>query len=602
MTFTFEDCQKATVRIYNSDSGTVCGAGFLVHGQYVMTCAHVVNDALGVDIDSCDFPITKIELDFPKFSEMGKTRGKVIVWQSPSGYNPSTSDIALLRLDKSVNIKPITLKNPLEISKQKSVSEDSFKIWGFPSEYDQGLATEGKFVTEEQLRIDVNMPRIIGGFSGSPVWDIATHNVVGMVVETDTRDQTTVDDYGSGYDAEGFDGGTAFARRLSILADVWYKQGEFSELARQYRLWEEYRDILLEAYDDLPEAILDNEPDSVDSLLARIAISSTNLLHWTLSLYVFIDAPARKKMKKSLIECLKNIYSIEELKEKYNKLKEIKEKGKIEETSDVIDARLWLFFNALENSDHLQLSSACVLKNDDLRRLEQINVEFTSRFDRTNIVQEISSLLKKVLSQAKKYGKVLIEIFLPYEWLDLTPDAWILKDKFGQVTLGASHPVVIRVLDRVLEDDEYTAEWRNWQKQWDSHKLGISCRQSLMCCDRPGNELDRAFDLKKIMGLSIKSPPENHRNEPLPMIMRKGVAIAFWLRKKLEDCQAHEEYQKILSQTHLRDLPQELKFMRNADPKNPDHLARHLTLLWDDPTVAPPADFDFSFVDNVQKL
>ena len=104
------------------------------------------------------------------------------------------------------------------------------------------------------------------------------------------------------------------------------------------------------------------------------------------------------------------------------------------------------------------------------------------------------------------------------------------------------------------------------------------------------------------MGLSIKSPPETHDNEPLPMIMRQGIPVAFWLRKKIDDCECNDDYYQILAKTKLQDLPQKLRFIRNAAPKNSEHLARHLTLLWDDPTVAPPPNFDFSFVDTAQKL
>jgi hypothetical protein len=593
MIFTFEDCQKATVRIYRSDSDEICGAGFLIHAQYVLTCAHVVNEALGLDINSYDLPAEKVTLDFLQVTQTKKLKSTVIIWKSPSEYSYKTSDIALLQLDYPVNILPI----PLIPKTQKSVSDDRFKVWGFPTSYDGGLATEGKIVTEEQLRIDDNMPRIIGGFSGAPVWDTSLHRVVGMVVETDTVDQTKVDSYGTSYISDGFDGRTVFIRKLSILQSLCLKQGMLIELGREYKLWENYQDVLLEAYYSLPHSLLDNAPDSLEILIDRISNSKDNLLHWVI--YFLIHARYKQELKQSLIRYLKSLYEDDEIQQKYNDLKPKFTKGETEKKESQIESRLWIFLAVLDNPDQLQLSSAYLMKGCDLDSLEQLNLEFTGRFDRENIAEEISPFLKEIMSQSQKYGKCLIEIFLPYECLDLNPDAWMLKDKYGEFTLGSRYPVVIRVLDRVIDEDEYTSEWKG---KWNSDKLAILCQQGLWCCDRPTNELDKALDNGKAVGLRIQSPPQSHKNDPLPMIMRKGVAIAFWLRQKLEDCEAKEEYQRILERTRLQDLPQELKSMRTADPKNSEHLARHLTLLWDDPTVAPPSGFDFSFIDNAHKL
>jgi hypothetical protein len=45
------------------DGGVICGTGFVVGARHVVTCAHVVDDALGRPRGSEDWPSAEVSVD-----------------------------------------------------------------------------------------------------------------------------------------------------------------------------------------------------------------------------------------------------------------------------------------------------------------------------------------------------------------------------------------------------------------------------------------------------------------------------------------------------------------------------------------------------------
>jgi hypothetical protein len=89
---------KASItRIFHTN-GAVVGAGFLVSGQYVLTCAHVVTAALGISGNIIEAPTGSIDLDFPLVAPGQKIKAQVVFWRP---VNPLAvgEDIAGLRLE-----------------------------------------------------------------------------------------------------------------------------------------------------------------------------------------------------------------------------------------------------------------------------------------------------------------------------------------------------------------------------------------------------------------------------------------------------------------------------------------------------------------------
>ncbi|TDH58066.1 hypothetical protein E2C06_34555, partial [Dankookia rubra] len=155
-----------------------------------MTCAHVVNHALGLDWNAAARPTEPVWVEFPfaqAGSRLGVTAG-VVEWRAP-GEGPAT-DIAVLELERDVQIRPYrTSTGP---------PERGWRFWtkGFPAGHDSGMDAAGEVGTPiEHGRLLTRgdaLPGffIEGGFSGAPLLDdgAATNAVLGMAAEAE-RDQ-----------------------------------------------------------------------------------------------------------------------------------------------------------------------------------------------------------------------------------------------------------------------------------------------------------------------------------------------------------------------------------------------------------------------------
>lgn len=183
----YEQYKKAIARIYRSD-GSVVGSGFLVFDCYVLTCAHVVADALGIEHTIQNCPEGLVELDFPLTTSNGqkrKIKAEVIFWQpiSPSGTWVCGDDIAGLKLkeDLTEEISPIGLV-------LGTYSWNKFKVMGFPAGYDNGVWTTGELRDElgnGQVQMNVLQQSdycVEGGFSGAPIWVDTLKGVGGIMV------------------------------------------------------------------------------------------------------------------------------------------------------------------------------------------------------------------------------------------------------------------------------------------------------------------------------------------------------------------------------------------------------------------------------------
>ncbi|MDT0327005.1 nSTAND1 domain-containing NTPase [Nocardiopsis lambiniae] len=167
------------------EDGAVCGAGTLIAPDLVLTCAHVVSDALGRSrqdevaagaVVMVDFPLAEPLPDGP-----GQWVAEVEQWR-PIRPN-RTGDVALLRLREAVSGA-----RPLPMAEPEDVWEHGARAVGFTSGEPTTLWFRGKFggATEEgwiQLsRADGQAAYVKKGFSGSPVWDNELGAAVGLVV------------------------------------------------------------------------------------------------------------------------------------------------------------------------------------------------------------------------------------------------------------------------------------------------------------------------------------------------------------------------------------------------------------------------------------
>ncbi len=147
-----ESFEASLVRIYTAD-GHVVGAGFLVGERHILTCAHVIVQALGLADDTLDSTSSTVSLDFPHVAPHTMLTAEVI-----------------------------------HFAPAEQVWEHTYRAFGFPAEQDDGVWSHGLLLGRQgtdwiQLEDD-KIPGfgVIVGFSGAPVWDKQLKGVVGMIV------------------------------------------------------------------------------------------------------------------------------------------------------------------------------------------------------------------------------------------------------------------------------------------------------------------------------------------------------------------------------------------------------------------------------------
>jgi len=179
------DFERSIVRIY-FQSKEVKGAGFLVSENQVLTCAHVVALALGIDSRTAEMPTEEVKLDFPQVAPGKFLTAKVIFWLP---FNPQVAleDIAVLELTKVDDISPVRLMTSEEYWGH------NFRAFGFPMDKEYGVWANGVLRSGTangwvQLEdIDNTGYALQEGFSGTPVWDESLEGVVGMAVAADKQ-------------------------------------------------------------------------------------------------------------------------------------------------------------------------------------------------------------------------------------------------------------------------------------------------------------------------------------------------------------------------------------------------------------------------------
>jgi tetratricopeptide (TPR) repeat protein len=178
----------AIVRVRHAN-GAIVGGGFLVGDGRVLTCAHVVADALGRERSDPQRPEAEVFLDFPLLPGAPTASAHVEVWRplGPGGGNdPGQGDIAVLEL---LHPPPIAAQ-PIRRVGAGNLWRRRFGAFGFPT--DSGTYTYGHCLGPQAsgwIHVESTSEyRIEGGYSGTPAWDDERDLVIGMVVATEGAD------------------------------------------------------------------------------------------------------------------------------------------------------------------------------------------------------------------------------------------------------------------------------------------------------------------------------------------------------------------------------------------------------------------------------
>ncbi|MEA5464981.1 GUN4 domain-containing protein [Leptothoe sp. PORK10 BA2] len=215
-----EAIKKSIVRLRNKSEKYI-GAGTLVSCKHVLTCAHVVADALGLPRTVQEKPEEQVTLDFPFIASGKIITAKVVFWLPVQLHQSEflPEDIALLELDELApeQAKPskfgvVTVKksdwtdgghidSPSSryewdehyIPTASDLEGHSFEVCGFPAGNLHGVWAKGILTKETAngwIQIEATGQegyQIEPGFSGAPIWDKELQGVVGLTVSTDPR-------------------------------------------------------------------------------------------------------------------------------------------------------------------------------------------------------------------------------------------------------------------------------------------------------------------------------------------------------------------------------------------------------------------------------
>ncbi|MGI5468736.1 trypsin-like peptidase domain-containing protein [Streptomyces sp. CA-132043] len=168
----------AVLRVRAPD-GAIGGAGFLVAPELALTCAHVVSDALSLPRDGALPEGVRLMVDLP-LGGGGSAEAEVAHWLP--GAADGSGDIAVLRLRSE-----IPGAGPVRLADAGSVWEHPVRAAGFPVSSPGGVWHRGRLLggtAEGWVQFsaaDGESAPVLGGFSGSPVWDEQLGAVVGMV-------------------------------------------------------------------------------------------------------------------------------------------------------------------------------------------------------------------------------------------------------------------------------------------------------------------------------------------------------------------------------------------------------------------------------------
>lgn len=183
--------ERATARVLDH-SGRPAGAAFLMPGNLILTCAHVVSGVCGLPAEEPLPADAEVMIDFPLAVDQPQLLAHVQFSMPVAADN--TGDIAVLRLAGSGPHDAV----PLRVVAADDLAGHRWRAFGFPwyggagESKDAGIWTSGTIRGREgtgwwQLAVDSGEAfSLAEGFSGAAVWDDDYDGVVGVIVAVES--------------------------------------------------------------------------------------------------------------------------------------------------------------------------------------------------------------------------------------------------------------------------------------------------------------------------------------------------------------------------------------------------------------------------------
>jgi hypothetical protein len=204
-------------------------------------------------------------------------------------------------------------------------------------------------------------------------------------------------------------------------------------------------------------------------------------------------------------------------------------------------------------------------------------------------------LLELAQEGVEEIGDVTIEFVLPQELLGHAVDQWPVLLAGMNHEIGTVYPVVVRSLERI-RNPMFRARWqRRWRQlreyggaanadlvqwlHWGDADHGRALAQLLA----PGEESPVCLIVS--FSAAAGSPPT-----AITAGLVAGVPVMLWCRDGRFAARFEADIPRQMYARPLTDLPALVLRLRQEASRHgdPEHLGRHLSLLWDDPERIPP--------------
>ena len=591
--------KTAIARIYKGN--TVVGAGFWVEGGYLLTCAHVIRDALSLRPEESALG-RRVKINFPYVSLSQKLTAEVLLYHYDKGEETPDDDIAGLRVTESL---------PAGVCPAKVVGgyqfRNPYQVLGFPKGHAKGISSYGQLLEELPNRL-VQMEdtkaegiAILPGFSGTPVWDETAGAVVGMVVARE-KDQP-----------EAKIGFMVTGRRLLavrreleslgllvLLSDVSDALADAMKLA--YRLccpqgWEtpESLEDKLASLQDVKRG--DRPFEAIDQFVGVLSLPDLTP-----------DAALRESLQSWMQQRVEDVQPL---------LDEAQRLLNQHQPAQSTDTPSHLLIYVKNESTEARSVSALFVRDASHYTIstgmggEPVQAPGRDPFHEKVTLTTLPALVQACVSEVldKSPQRLMLHLILPLTWLHQARDCdrWPLMDRSSNsvlallddddaIRIGQRFCCAVRITER-LNPDLFKVYREPWQDKW---KQLESLKSSDLCTAfvpgdgiALGKELQAKLKPSTSVGLKLSTVYEEGQYPKLfAILIATGTPAALWLRSDqfANTVSATTELDGLLN-CRISMLPEAIKQCRSAALAEAEdaHIGHHLSFLWDDPNLVPPS-------------
>lgn len=612
----------AIVQIRKANDGAVVGVGFVVADQYILTCAHVVNAALGATKEDRQTQLGKnIAVVFPLLEMVPKTTATVVYWkppliettEEPPLIETTEEDIAVLELIESIHgLKPVEM--------DYSQKEKRFMALGYPAKRpnDQGAWAEGKIMGSSshkwvQIEVDSNQGfQVEQGFSGTAVWNEERSVVLGMVV-AEYRER------------RGENVKSAYMIPSEILkrAIAYLQLRDIVRLPdndSQTEVWEVYKQAFRACCP--PDWSNGNPfPSNLDELLGQLQDmvpqdQSANSNFGRLPEFIArLIVDSNRKLSEQQYEKL-NKWADDNKLENFVELRERVKNQQARLTDESKTSEPYLIFEVrvsqvpgLYNTRAFFVSN---LEKLDLKNYQGIEQVSATKADAACSGDDLPvHLVSYIQDCQEEYGvgeNLTIAVFLPLELIHSDVDSWRAPIDFGEMMPGSQFKLLIRSQERITR--QYKSLHTTWSQRW--QRLQENLEKVACQCLTVAKSGESTVQLKarliaeNAVGFKLEEVPQESAKTGFFMgLLGTAAPVAIWLRSAPKGTE-NDAVGSILNclqpvlNCSLKTIPSDVLTMRATaiaqalEPNEQDfHIGYHISLLWEDPNLMPPSEYTY---------